>query len=211
MKQEFLTIEGIETYLSNLSRTNKMIAYMTPVILIGLFIFSLVIPYQVDQTDILVQESSNLQSSLTSKRLTKLSSKIYENDNQILSLKDEINQQKDNVHYLTAKLSQIKHTSFDQQNWTTILDMLLKHSVDSNLEINYIKNKDIESSRQSDPIQPVKEVQIEGIGRYQDIISLVTLIENIQMLIVFSKIKLTDQDENSVNFTLHFTIYKVAL
>ncbi len=204
--------EEFETYLKKVQLTQKIMIFLMPIILIGGIALMYLAPLQEEELEMLESESSKLQANIKRKQPRVIKKKIKKSETTLLALKEKVEEDRDSLNYLYAKLTNMEVLEFDEQQWTVTLDEILKKSLKLNIKIKHIKNSDSELKEGSDKIVPKKYVEIIGSGKYSDTLKYLHFIENRQFLVDVKNIKMKKQDESeNIDFHFNFTIYGVNI
>ncbi len=204
--------EEFETYLKKVQLTQKIMIFLMPIILIGGIAFMYLAPLQEEELEMLESESSKLQANIKRKQPRVIKKKIKKSETTLLALKEKVEEDRDSLNYLYAKLTNMEVLEFDEQQWTVTLDEILKKSLKLNIKIKHIKNSDSELKEENNKIVPKKYVEIIGSGKYSDTLKYLHFIENRQFLVDVKNIKMKKQDESeNIDFHFNFTIYGVNI
>ncbi len=204
--------EEFETYLKKVQLTQKIMIFLMPIILIGGIALMYLAPLQEEELEMLESESSKLQANIKRKQPRVIKKKIKKSETTLLALKEKVEEDRDSLNYLYAKLTNMEVLEFDEQQWTVTLDEILKKSLKLNIKIKHIKNSDSELKEGSDKIVPKKYVEIIGSGKYSDTLKYLHFIENRQFLVDVKNIKMKKQsDSENIDFHFNFTIYGVNI
>lgn len=204
--------EKFEDYLKKVQRTQKIMIYLMPIILIGGLLFMYFIPLQEEELEILESEQSKLHANIKRKQPRVIKKKIKKAEATLLELKEQFEEDRDSLNYLYAKLTNMEVLEFNEQQWTITLDAILKKSLNLNIKIKHIKNSDSQLEQKYQNIVPKKYVEIIGSGTYSDILKYLHFIENRQFLVDVKNIKMQRQESSkNIDFHFNFTIYGVNI
>jgi Tfp pilus assembly protein PilO len=206
------TIEKFENYLGKIKPAQRYFIYLLPALLTAAIIYLDILPYQEEELDTLTQQNEQLLRDIKRKSPARLRKKIKKGEKELISLKSEVEERKDDLNYLYAKLTNLEISEFNDAKWAITLDKILKESLKRHIEIAHIKNNDSEVKNPNSSILAKKYVEIEGKGNFKDILKYISFIENTQFLIDIKNIRMEKiPDENDISFTVNFTIYGVNL
>ncbi len=206
------SIEKFENYLKKIKLTHKIFIYILPSFLAAAIIYLNIMPSLEEELDIQMQTADQLKRDIKRKSPLVLKKKIKKSEQELLSLKTKVEENKDDLNYLYAKLTNLEISEFDETKWTLTLDKILKKSLSLNIKIDHIKNNDSKEKKSNKSILPKKYVEISGSGKYEDTLKYLSFIENTQFLIDIKNIRFEKvTDANKINFTINFTIYGIRL
>jgi Tfp pilus assembly protein PilO len=206
------TLEKFENYLGKIKPAQRYFIYLLPALLTAAVIYLDILPYQEEELDTLTQQKEQLQRDIKRKSPARLRKKIKKGEKELLSLKSDVEEKRDDFNYLYAKLTNLEISEFNDAKWAITLDKILKESLKRHIEIAHIKNNDSEVKNPNSKILAKKYVEIEGKGDFKDILNYISFIENTQFLIDIKNIRMEKiPDESDIGFTINFTIYGVNL
>ncbi len=204
--------EEFESYLKKVQLTQKIMILLMPIILIGGIVFMYLTPIQEDELEMLESENTKLQSNIKRKQPRIVKKKIKKSETTLLALKEKVEEDRDSLNYLYAKLTNMEVLEFNEQQWTITLDEILKQSLNLNIKIKHIKNSDSQMQEKHKNIVPKKYVEIIGSGKYSNTLKYLHFIENRQFLVDVKNIKMKKQDDSkNIDFHFNFTIYGVNI
>jgi len=205
-------MERFDQYLSKLPFFQRAVIFLLPALISAALIYMDILPMQEETLDQLTQQNQQLQRDIKRKSPARLHRKIKQTEKKLLALKSKVEEERDDLNFLYAKLSNLEISEFTEEKWAMILDKILKKSLNLNLSLQHIKNSDSEVKDPSKNILPKKYVEISGKGTYKDAVSYLGFIENRQLLIDIKNIKFEKENtSDKVNFNINFTIYGVNL
>ena len=206
------TIEKLENYLSKIKPVQRAVIYLLPAFLTAAIIYLDILPVQEEELDLLTQESEQIHRDIKRKSPSVLRKKIKKAETKLLTLKTRVEENRDDLNYLYAKLTNLEISDFNEAKWALTLDKILKKSLALNIKIKHIKNNNSEIKNPGKDILPKKYVEISGEGSYKAVVSYLSFIENTQFLIDIKNIKFQKMSETqTVDFSINFTIYGVNL
>ncbi len=207
-----MILKKLEHYLKNIKPTQKIFIYLLPVAIVVSGVFMFVVPSQEEQLQFLNESETKLLSNIKRKSLKTIKRDIKNIQNEILVLKEKTEEDLDALYFLRAKLTNLEVLEFNELQWTTTLDEILKKSLDLDIKIKHIKNSDSKILKRSENLVPKKYVEIIGTGRYSDTLKYLHFIENRQFLVDIKNIKMDSKVEtNEIDFHINFTIYGVNI
>ncbi len=206
------TLEKFDNYLNKIKPAQRYFIYLLPALLSIAIIYLDILPIQEEELDTLTQRQEQLKRDIKRKSPARLRAKIKKAKKELLALKTEVEENRDDLNYLYAKLTNLEISTFDEQKWAITLDKILKESLRRHITIKHIKNIDSEVKNPNDSVLPKKYVEITGRGNFKETLKYLAFIENTQFLIDIKNIKFQKiPDENDIDFTINFTIYGVNL
>ena len=205
-------IEKFENYLHKITLPQKIGIYLLPALLTGVIIYLDVLPLQEESYDQLTQRHDQIQRDIKRKSPFVLRKKIKKSKQKLLILKSKVQEDKDDLNFLYAKLTNLELAEFNESKWTQALDHILKKSLDLHITINHIKNNNSENKDQKKSILPKKYVEIAGTGSYKDTLAYLNFIESRNFLIKIKNINFSNNPKKAqINFVINFTIYGVNI
>lgn len=204
-------MNNFEIYLKNLDMKQKVMIYLS-VVFVCVIVLNQFLPS-------LSSEKENLQSNIDTtqmKILNNSTKKLKQDLEKIKTLNLQniaiLNENKDKINYFMSSLYRVKFAFFREVELAKTLDLLLQESLKKNIALNYIKNEDKKVEQISDLIHYKKTMDIDGLGRYQDVLNFINFIENIDFLFTMNDIKINEVEGNSdVHFSLSINFYGVGL
>lgn len=205
-------ISNFEAYLKKVQSSQKILIYLMPILLVSGIVFMYLTPMQTEELEMLESESTKLHANIKRKAPRTLKKKIQKEKETLLTLKEQVAEDRDSLHFLYAKLTNLEVLEFNEQQWTATLDAILKKSLTLDIKIKHIKNSDSEQKNGTDNIIPKKYVEIIGSGTYSDTVKYLHFIENRQFLVDIKNINMQrNQDTQKIDFHINFTIYGVNI
>ena len=209
-------IQDFESYLQKVKLSQKVFIYLMPVMVVGAVIFMLVTPAQDEELEVITSQQDQLHRDIKRKMPRNIKRKIQKNEKALLSLKETLEEDKDSLNYLYAKLSNLEISDFDGEKWALTLDNILKKSLALKISIDHIKNSDSENTSLETNIVPKKYIEIVGKGSYQSTIKYLHFIESTPFIVDIKNIKMEklQSDETHkgwIEFNINFTIYGVNI
>jgi Tfp pilus assembly protein PilO len=206
------TIEKFENYLNKIKPAQRMFIYLLPAFLAGAIIYLDILPMQEEELDTLTQRNEQLKHDIKRKSPLVLRRKIKKAEKKLLTLKTDVEEKRDDLNFLYAKLTNLEISEFNEKKWAVTLDKILKESLRHHITLKYIKNNNSEVKNPNDTVLPKKYVEITGEGNFKETLKYLSFIENTQFLIDIKNLRMEKIPENNkINFTINFTIYGVNL
>jgi Tfp pilus assembly protein PilO len=146
-----------------------------------------------------------LSRNSTSKLKKQLSNKTKE----LLVAKEKLEVQKDEIDYVMSNIYKIRYAFFNDMRWANTLDNILQFSVQRDLKVSSLKSSDVKDGSIS-IFKLKKNIKLDGVGRYRDILALIQYIENFETLLEFNKIDM-NLVKDGVEFSLEISAYGVGL
>ena len=206
------SIEKFENYLSKIKPLQRYAIYLLPALLAGAIIYLDILPIQEEDLDTLTQRHDQLQRDIKRKSPARLRKKIKNTEKNLLALKTDVEEKRDDLNFLYAKLTNLEISEFNEAKWALTLDKILKESLRHHITLKHIKNSDSKAKNPNESVLPRKYVEISGRGSFKETLKYLSFIENTQFLIDVKNLKMekTD-DEEAIDFMINFTIYGVNL
>ena len=205
-------MEKFENYLKKIKSSQKIFIYALPSLLTAAIIYLNILPSQEEEFDLSTQKADQLKRDIKRKSPSILRKKIKKSEKKLLALKTQIEDNKDDLNYLYAKLTNLEISEFDETKWTLALDKILKKSLSLNIKIDHIKNSDSKKEETDNAILPEKYVEIAGSGNYENALKYLSFIENTRFLIDIKNIRFEKKSgEDKIDIKVNFTIYGIKL
>lgn len=201
-------IDKLETYLKNSEKRQKYMIYAT-FLLCLFFIGKEMIPSLLKEQENLKSNVNEIQRKISKKSINRLKKQIAVKNKELLKKQNELDKQKEDIAYVMSNIYKIKQTNFSEQKWANILDKLLKDSVKKDLEIISLKANQVVDESKS-VVKMKKNLQIEGLGSYKNIVNYLNYIGNLESLIKIKKTEMILQ-EDRVKFLVELDTYGVGL
>ncbi|HHD83992.1 MAG TPA: hypothetical protein ENK93_03865 [Campylobacteraceae bacterium] len=206
------TIEKFENYLTKIKPAQRYFIYLLPALLTAAIIYLDILPMQEEALDTRTQRHDQLQRDIKRKSPVVLRRKIRKAEKKLLALKTDVEEKRDDLTFLYAKLTNLEISEFNEAKWALTLDKILKESLKHRIALSHIKNSDSEVKRPGDAVLPKKYVEITGKGTFKETLKYLSFIENTQFLIDIKNLKMEKiPEEEKIKFTINFTIYGVNL
>ena len=122
---------------------------------------------------------------------------------------ESLNEKKAEVNYVMSNVYKIRYAFFNDMRWANTLDDILKYSVQKDLKISSLKSSDAKDGSTS-IFKLKKSIKLDGVGRYDDIMSLIQYIENFETLLEFNSIDM-NLVKDGVEFSFEISAYGVGL
>ncbi len=207
-----MILKKFEDYLKNTKFSQKVFIYLSPLAVCFVAIFMFVMPLQEEKLQELSSISTKLLSNIERKSPKIIKNSIKKTENELFVLKQKVEEDLDSLNFLKAKLTNLEVLEFNELQWTTTLDEILKKSLSLDIKIKHIKNSDSKILKSSENLVPKKYVEIIGTGKYSDTLKYLHFIENRQFLVDIKNIKMQRKVEtNEIDFHINFTIYGVNI
>ena len=203
-----------ESYLQKVKLSQKIFIYLMPIMIGAAVIFMFVTPVQDENLEIITSQQNQLHRDIERKQPRTIKRKIQKAQKSLLTLKEDVEKNRDSLNYLYAKLSNLEISSFDEKRWARTLDDILKKSLTLDISIDYIKNSDSKTDMHPSEIVPKKHIEISGKGSYRSTLAYLRFIENTQFIVDVKNIhmeKLDKENAGMIQFSINFTIYGVNI
>lgn len=201
-------MKKLETYLLHVTRRQKRMIYAIVVIIVGMLIYNISTPMAEDveslQSKIELLEQGIAKDSANSlKKETELRKK------DLMRLNDTIEKQKESITLLMSNLYKIQYAFFNEKELANALDAMLEKSLSLHINLDFIKNKEIKKEDTA-ILKHKRSIEISGNGGYKEIVRFINHIENLNLLLKFTQIKIESGKEN-VQFSILLDIYGIGL
>ena len=211
--RKIVILSKIEQVLKDLNKKQKIFVYATPFFIALAILFFVILPIQDDQIQELQTKQTQIQTNINKRSLSKIKKKIKQTQQEILELKEIVQENRDSLNYFYARLNNLDIATLDEKKWMSILDSILNKSLALNISIDSIQNSDSKTKTLKSKLVPKKYVEIVGKGSYANILKYINFIENNQYLKEIKNIKIDKvaSQNKEVEFKLNFTIYGIDL
>jgi len=201
-------MKAFDNYLKTADKNQKLMIFASFIIAVG-FLLNQFIPPMLERQSELRDSVETIQLNLSRNTTSKLKKQLFTKKKELLSSKEKLEVQKDEVNYVMSNVYKIKYAFFNDMRWANTLDDMLRFSVQKNLKINSLKSNDMKDET-TNIFKLKKSITIDGVGRYADILSLIQYIENFKTLLEFNKIDM-NLAKDGVEFSLDISAYGVGL
>lgn len=198
-----------ENYLVHVDKKQKMMMY-TIVAVVLFFIFNLITAPMREEIDSLESNIANVEQSIAKNSVNSLKKEIALKSKELLSINTEIEKQKEMATSLLSKLYTIKYAFFNEKEFANSLDEMLKKSLNAHLTIDFIKSINVPKEDEMKLLKHKKRLEISGKGEYKEIVSFIHHIEQLDVILKFSSIRI-ESLKDDVKFLLIVDIYGVGL
>jgi len=202
-----------ENYMQKAKFSQKVFIYFMPIMIVGAIVFIFITPLQEEELEIITSQQDQLHRDIKRKQPRAIKKKIQKAEKTLYALKEDVETNRDSLNYLYAKLSNLEISDFDEKKWALTLDDILQKSLSLDISIDYIKNRDSETSSTQIDIVPKKYIEITGKGSYNSTLEYLHFIENTQFIVDIKNIKMEklESDNEMIQFSINFTIYGVNI
>lgn len=198
-------------YFNNIEKKQLIMAYLI-VVFVGFMIFNAFIPDMMDKQESLQSDITTKQMKIMSNSVKKLNNQLKRTRVNLLEKQDELQKKQEETNHYIGKLYQVQFAFFKELEFTKSLDLILRASLRQNIQLDFIKNVDLKMPNLTELIQYKKSIQVDGVGRYGDILRFIHFIEEQELLMSFHDITLEeDTKNNTIHFSLVADFYGVGL
>jgi len=199
-----------DNYLEKLPKTQLLILYFI-IILGGSSLVYNTVPDMMSKNDLLKDEITTLQKNLRRSSISRLKIALNNNRKILLQKKEKFRKLKEETTFMLSELYSLKFAFFDEKEWINTLDKILKKSIDYKIKIEYVKNSNINKSAQNySLIKKKKNISIEAIGSFANIVKYISYIESLPLLLKFEIIKF-DSKQGKVKALMIFDTYGIGI
>ncbi len=198
-----------ENYLNNIGIKQLLMVYSTIVVLIVFSVYTLSNPL-LQEEELLISQIKMLETSIAKNKSSTLKKEIAFASKELISLKSEVEIEKEKITSFIASLYRIKYAFFNEMEFANALDEILQSSIKTKLDVHYIKNIPLKTDESISIVKHKKRLEISGSGGYKEIIALMNHIENLESLLKFDNV-LLQASENNVTFKFIIDLYGIGL
>ncbi len=199
----------IEEYLNSVGDRQRYLIYIMIFGVIVYIFIQLLMPKLYERREI-QSEIENLQSKMEKNQINRLKNNIKILDGHILKLREKYERKKEEIDYLISGLYKLKFTFYDEKEWANSIDNILKDSLKRDIKIEYIKSRDVVDEKSKDLLKKKKTLEISGSGDYINIVAFISYIDNLNLLLNFTKSEIKFKDKE-LHFKLFLDMYGVGL
>lgn len=198
-------------YVNNIEKKQLIMLYLI-ILFIGYMIFNAFVPEMMDKQESLQNDIETKQMKILNNSVKKLNAQVKKFHMSLLEKKEELRVKQEDTNHYIGKLYQIQFAFFREIEFAKSLDLMLKESLKQNIQLNFIKNIDLKVSNLTELIQYKKSIQIDGDGRYANILQFIHFIEQQELLMNLHDITFKeDTKNNTIHFSLMADFYGVGL
>ena len=201
-------MKAFDNYLITADKNQKLMIFASFIIAIG-FLLNQFVPPMLERQDELRSSVDTLQLSLSRNSTSKLKKQLSNKTKELLVAKEKLEVQKDEIDYVMSNIYKIRYAFFNDMRWANTLDNILQFSVQRDLKVSSLKSSDVKDGSIS-IFKLKKNIKLDGVGRYRDILALIQYIENFETLLEFNKIDM-NLVKDGVEFSLEISAYGVGL
>ena len=199
-----------DSYLNKLPKSQIVMLYLI-VLFGGLSLVYNLVPDMVSENDLLQDEVATLQRNIQRSSTLRLKRALENNKKILLQKKEVYRKLKAQSSLVLSELYSLKFAFFDEKEWVNALDKILKKSVVYNIEIKYVKNNSIDKPSQSfSLIKKKKNISIEAVGSFTNMVRYINYIESLPALLKFDTIKF-DAQKGKVKALMIFDTYGIGI
>ncbi len=202
--------DKFDSYLNKTSKSQLIMLYVI-VLFSGLSLMYNLVPDMISKNDLLKDEVSTLQKNIQRSSTFRLKRALANNRKILLQKKEDFRKLKDQTTLVMSELYSLKFAFFDEKEWVNTLNKILKKSVTYKIEIKYVKNNNINKPTQSfSLIKKKKNISIEAIGSFVNMVRYINYIESLPVLLRFDTIKF-DGQEGKIKALMIFDTYGIGI
>ncbi len=198
----------LDNYLKTADKNQKLMIFASFFIAVG-FLLNHFVPPMLERQSELRDSVEMMQMKISKNSVKSLKKQLEKKNQELLTLKEDLVVKKGEVDFIMSQIYKIRYAFFDDMRWANTLDDILKFSVERNLKIYSLRSVDAKEDISS-MIKPKESIEIDGIGRFADIVSLIQYIENFDTLLEFNSIEM-NLVEDGVEFSYELSAYGVGL
>jgi Tfp pilus assembly protein PilO len=201
-------MKAFDNYLKTADKNQKLMIFVSFIIAIG-FLLNYFVPPMLERQSELRSSVDTLQLSLSRNTTSKLKKQLSKKTKELLVAKEKLEVQKGEIDYVMSNVYKIRYAFFNDMRWANTLDNILRFSVQRDLKVSSLKSSDAKDGSISF-FKLRKNIKLDGVGRYRDILALIQYIENFETLLEFNKIDM-NLVKDGVEFSLEISAYGVGL
>lgn len=198
----------LDNYLKTADKNQKLMIFASFFIAVG-FLLNHFVPPMLERQSELRDSVEMMQMKISKNSVKSLKKQLEKKNQELLTLKEDLVVKKGEVDFIMSQVYKIRYAFFDDMRWANTLDDILKFSVERNLKIYSLRSVDAKEDISS-MIKPKESIEIDGIGRFADIVSLIQYIENFDTLLEFNSIEM-NLVEDGVEFSYELSAYGAGL
>ena len=201
-------MKALDNYLKTADKNQKLMILASFIITVG-FLLNQFVPSMLERQSELRSSVDTLQLNLSRNTTGKLKKQLSKKTKELLVAKEKLEIQKNEVDYVMSNVYKIRYAFFNDMRWANTLDNILRFSVQRDLKVSSLKSSDAKDDLIS-IFKLKKNIKLDGIGKYRDILALIQYIENFETLLEFNKIDM-NLAKDGVEFSFEMNVYGVGL
>jgi len=203
-------LKKINEYLEKLPKNQLIMLYFV-IIIAGISILYNIVPGMISNNNQLKNEISILQKNIQISSISILR-KTLKNDRKILlQKKDNFSKLKEQTTFIMSQMYSLKFAFFNEREWISSLQKILQKSISYNIEIKDVKNNDVNKLiRKLSLIENKKDIEIEAVGKFANLVKYIHYIESLPVLLKFNTIEF-DNQKGKVRALLKFNTFGIKI
>lgn len=201
-------MKKLETYLLHVAQRQKWMIYSIVIIIVVMLVYNIATPIAEDAQS-LESRIETLEQGIAKDSANSLKKETELRKKDLMRLNDTIEKQKENIALLMSNLYKIQYAFFNEKELANALDAMLEKSLSLHINLDFIKNKEIKKEDTA-ILKHKRSIEISGNGGYKEIVRFINHIENLNLLLKFTQIKIESGKEN-VQFSILLDIYGIGL
>ncbi len=203
-------LKKISEYLENLPKSQFIMLYVV-IIIAGISILYNIVPDMISSNSQLKNEVNTLQRNIQISSISILNKTLKNNRKTLLQKKENFSKLKEQTTFIMSQMYSLKFAFFNEKEWISSLQKILKKSVNYGIEIKYVKNDDINKLIQKfSLIENKKSIEIEAIGKFANLVQYIHYIESLPVLLRFNTIEF-DNQKGKVRALLKFNTFGIKI
>ncbi len=201
-------IEQLESQLQEMGRSKRLAVY-------AILFFSAIYMSWVLYGEALSDEMTSVEDQIISLEMKlmknsnrSLQAAIQKTQKESLAIEDQITHLHFQKQFLQTKLHEIDFIYYSEQGAAEILDAILKHSVEKQINLEYIQKAPLAQTSER-MLSPQSRLVVSGTGRLAAITALHHYVESLNALLVSESLHVTIDDTNATHFELTLLHYGV--
>lgn len=202
-------MKKLENYLLHVNKRQKKMIYLSILLVIG-FLMNAISTPMLEEYENQQSQIESLQTSIATNSSNRIKKEIAEKSKLLMGINAEIEKQKEHITFLMSSLYKLKYAFFNEKEFASSLDEILKKSVNARLHIEHIKTLSLPKENAEKILKHRKRLEIKGFGGYKEIVAFIAHIESLDVLSTFETIQM-DAGSDHVKFKLIVDIFGIGL
>lgn len=200
----------LEQQLADMSAKKLYFIYVSIVILLVYMTWNLLGENM--QLEIQTKQNSveSLEKKLQDNDMKSFEAAIKKKDKECLLLKEQISQLNVKEKFIASKLEAIDFIFFTQKSIASLLDSILKYSIQYSVDIHALK---YESAKEKfmPHVYEKEHINIDGAASYKNIVNLIQHIDSLNALLRIKSMTIYVDENQTTSFDLNISHYGVEL
>lgn len=202
-------LDHLEELLQQSKPSKKYMVTAGIVLLLLLLFYYFYLIDAIDRLQSTKEETAKTQQAILKNSPKRYLAKIVAKKKRLLVNKEMLSKKKMELTMLTSKLYQNEILRNTQKNFNLFLEHFLKDSVRCNIDVKNLEIKDTNTDFIG-KLKTIRTVQIEGTGRFLDILTLLRDAEEERMLLFINDLNI-ETNGSTPSLRLHIDFYGAKL